>query len=131
MAGKFYCEWLSSISLQISEKYYCMYNFTIHFAILNYATGLNNGEYTAYWCRANVLYNGTSKLLFIKFLTPGLTCELNNLVDGWLESTSPSRLPILGLTWEQGCLRSENFFLNTLIPVFQNNNFLLIYSGIH
>ena len=28
--------------------------------------------------------------LFIKFLTPGLICELCNLFDDWLESTSPT-----------------------------------------
>ena len=32
--------------------------------------------------------------LFTKFLTPGLTCELDNPLNDWLESTSPTNYPV-------------------------------------
>ena len=31
--------------------------------------------------------------LFTKFLTPGLTCEINNPLDDWLESISSTNHP--------------------------------------
>ena len=44
------------------------------------------------------------RALFTNFLTPGLTCEFCNLLDDWLESTSPINHPvdykIRGLTRE-------------------------------
>ena len=45
-----------------------------------------------------------NKALFTKLITPGLTCELCNPFDDWLESISPTNHPadyiICGLTRE-------------------------------
>ena len=40
--------------------------------------------------RKQNLISETLKSLFIKFLTPVLTCELKNSLDDWLKSTSPT-----------------------------------------
>ena len=46
------------------------------------------------WGGGGIRHNQQNTMaLFTKLLTPGLTCELCNLFDDWLESTSPTNHP--------------------------------------